>query len=412
VFDARLTTPDFALLGPVLGVALPRVTGVTARARLSGLAGDTLRLDGLSVAADALAMQGELAIATGARTGFTGRLAAERIDLDALAGPAPPRPRAAGRVIPDIALPLDTLRETDAALRLSAATMVAGGVTWRDVSATVALARGQLAIEPLGLTTPGGPVAGRAVIDATARPPRAELRIDSRGRGLDLAALRRGLGLPVDFDGSAELAFDLRGHGATTRALAASLSGELGVAMVGGRFNGAAALRIGPDLARALLPRGAPAEGLALRCLALRLSAEGGVARSETLLLAGAFGEINGTLAVNLREETIAARLLPDISVMGVTVRAPVSIGGTLAEPRVGVEPGAAVARVIGDTVANRLWRSSTVEFLRGATGSTPPAGDCGPALTLARLGRAGPMPAAAPTPHPAGPARDPGRRA
>ena len=56
---------------------------------------------------------------------------------------------------------------------------------------------------------------------------------------------------------------------------------------------------------------------------------------------------------------------------------------------------------MVGDTVANRLWRSSTPVSLRGATGRAPPGGECGPALTLARLGRAGSMPEAAAVPIP-----------
>lgn len=400
VFEARLTTPDFALLGPVLGVGLPRVTGVTAQARLGGLFTRELRFDALTVSADALEMTGDLAVTLAPRLAFRGGLAARRIDLDALGGAAPaPRPRATTRVIPDIPLPLDTLQGADAALRLSATQLVAGGTVWRDARGTLALTNGRLVLDPLQVTTPGGAVGGRAVLDAAARPPRVELRLDSRG--LDLAALRRAFGVPAGFDGSAELAIDLRGQGTTSRAIAASLSGQAGVAMVGGRFTGATALRIGPDLARLLLPRGTPAGGVTLRCLALRLSAEQGVVQSEAMLMEGDFGRIDGNIALNLRDETVAARLLPDISLMGVTVRAPVVIGGTLAEPRIGVEPGAALARVLGDTVANRLWRSSTVEFLRDATGSGPAGGACGPALTLARLGRAGPMPAPGATPIP-----------
>ncbi|GGJ12787.1 AsmA family protein [Neoroseomonas lacus] len=402
VFEARLTAPDFALLGPILGADLPRVTGVTAQARLGGLFTRELRLDSLTVSADALEMTGDLAITLAPRLAFRGGLAARRIDLDALGGGASaPRQRAATRMIPDIPLPLDTLRGADAALRLSATQLVAGGTTWRDASSTVVLTNGRLVLDPLQVTTPGGAVGGRAVLDAAAQPPRVELRLNSRGRGLDLAALRRAFGVPAGFDGSAELAIDLRGQGATSRAVAASLSGQAGVAMVGGRFTGATALRIGPDLARLLLPRGTPAGGVTLRCLALRLSADQGVAQSEAMLMEGDFGRIDGNIAINLRDETVAARLLPDISLMGVTVRAPVVIGGTMAEPRIGVEPGAALARVLGDTVANRLWRSSTMEFLRDATGSGPAGGACGPALTLARLGRAGPMPAPGATPIP-----------
>jgi hypothetical protein len=48
---------------------------------------------------------------------------------------------------------------------------------------------------------------------------------------------------------------------------------------------------------------------------------------------------------------------------------------------------------VIGDTVANRLWRNSTVEWMRGQAGGAAPGGDCGAALRLARMGADGPVP-------------------
>ncbi|NMJ43666.1 AsmA family protein [Roseomonas sp. JC162] len=401
VLAAQLTTPDVASVGPVLGVGLPRLAGVTAEARMSGLFTRTLRLRDLRLAADGIEADGNLDIGFGARPTFRGDVSARRLDLDRLGGGGSAPTRRTERVIPDHPLPIAWLRGADADLRLSAAVLVAGGTTWRDARATVALAGGRLTLDPLAVTMPGGPVSGRFAIDAAAASPRTSLSIRSLGRGLDLSAMRRAFGMPAGFEGTAELALDLHGTGTTTRALAASLGGELGVAMLGGRFTGATALRIGPHLARALMPRGTPADGLALRCLAIRLTAEAGLAHSQALLMEGEFGKIEGSLALNLRDETIAARLLPDVRVLGVTVRAPVAVGGTLADPRIGVEPGAAFARVAGDTVANRLWRSSTVEFLRGATGSTPPGGDCGAALTLARLGRGGAMPEAAATPIP-----------
>ncbi|WP_158287915.1 AsmA family protein [Falsiroseomonas bella] len=401
-FQARLVTPDLARAGQAFGVALPRLTGVTASARLSGLATREVRLAALSVTAQPLEGQGELTIGFASRPSLRGRFAMRRLDLDAFGADAPRRPgQPAQRLIPDIALPVEALRGLDAALTLSAATLRVGGVTWRDASTAVALANGRLVLDPLVATSPGGVLGGRFTLDAAAAPPAAALRIDSRGRGLDLVALRRAFGIPAAFEGHADLALDLRGRGATLPALAATLSGEAGIAMVGGRFTGATALSIGPDLSRALLPRGTPSGGLGLRCFALRLSADDGVAQSQALLAEGEFGRVDGSLALNLRNETLAARLLPDIRVMGLTIRTPVTVGGTFAAPRVGVEPGAALAQVVGDTVANRLWRSSTAEFLRGTTGSTPPGGDCASALTLARLGRAGRLPEPAPVPIP-----------
>lgn len=402
-FEARLVTPDLAQLGRGFGASLPRLTGVTASARLSGLGTRELRLAGLSATSQAVEGQGDLAIGLGPRTSLRGRLAMRRLDLDAFGGGAAPRRpgQPASRVIPAVALPVETLRGLDAALTLSAATLRAGGVTWRDAAATLALAEGRLVLDRLEATSPAGVLGGRVSLDASGAVPAAAMRLESRGRGLDLAAMRRAFGVPGGFDGEAEVVLDLRGRGATLPALAATATGAAGLAMVGGRFAGAAALSVGPDLVRALFPRGTPAGGLGLRCVALRLSAEDGVAQSEALLLEGEFGRIDGSLALNLRDETLAARLLPDLRVMGLNMRTPVTVGGSFAAPRVGVEPGAALARVMGDTVANRLWRSSTAEFLRGAAGSAPPGGDCGSALALARLGRPGRLPEAAPVPIP-----------
>lgn len=404
-FEARLVTPDLARLGQVFGATLPRLTGVTASARLSGLSTRELRLAALSLTSQALEGQGNLTVGFAARPSLRGQLAMRRLDLDAFGGgggAAPRRPgQPAPRLIPAVALPVEALRGFDAALSLSVATLRVGGVGWRDAAATVSLANGRLALDPLAATSPGGVLGGRFTLDAATAMPTAALMIESRGQGLDLAGLRRAFGFPAGFDGQAELVLDLRGRGATLRALAATASGEAGIAMVGGRFTGASGLSIGPDLARALLPRGTPSDGLGVRCLALRLSAEDGVAQSQALLLEGEFGRIDGSLALNLRDETLAARLLPDTRVMGLATRTPVTIGGTFAAPRVEVEPGAALAQVVGDTVANRLWRNTTVEFLRGATGSIPTDGDCGAALTLARLGRAGRVPEAAPVPIP-----------
>ena len=115
--------------------------------------------------------------------------------------------------------------------------------------------------------------------------------------------------------------------------------------------------------------------------------------RSQALLLEGGFGRIDGDLAVNLRDETLAARLLPDIQVLGgVTLRTPIGIGGTLTAPRVGVEPGAALAQwppmpsPTGSGAAAR-WPGSVARARPIAQAQ----------LRLARLGQEGRLPVAAP---------------
>jgi hypothetical protein len=186
---------------------------------------------------------------------------------------------------------------------------------------------------------------------------------------------------------------DLKGQATTTRTFAATLSGNLGVALVNGRMLGVAPISIGPDLSRLLLPKGAPANGVAIDCVAIRLSANDGIVQSQALLVDGPDGRIEGNLAVDLRDELLVMRLLPDMRVLGVTVRTPVAIEGPLGAPRVDVDPGRAFGRLMVDTVANRLWQSSAVEWIRRRTGGAPGAHTCAAQLRLARLGQNGPVP-------------------
>ncbi len=401
--DARLDAPRFAAIGPLLGGDLPTLRDLRVTARATFVPPATLRLEGLSAEAHAFAgVTGTLEIGWAPRLAFTGQLAARRLDLGAF-DDAPPRRHDPRRVIPDVALPVQALRGMDANLALSLASMRAAGIDWQAVETRLALANGHLALRPFAATIPGGRIAGDLGLDAAATPPAVTLALRSEGAGIDLPALGRAMGFGgAVLAGPAEIMLDLSGRGATLRRVAATLSGEAGLAMVRGSLAWAQMMRVGPDLTRALLPGGAPQQDGALRCVALRLSAESGLVQSRALLVEGGFGRITGSLALNLREETIAARLLPDLTFLGgLTVRAPVTIGGTFAAPRVGVEPGQALAQVIGDTVANRLWRSSTVEWLRGAAGGPPPEGSCEADLPLARLGRSGPAPAPAAVPVP-----------
>lgn len=412
--DLQVTVPELAALAPVLP-GPPPLRDLSIEARLvapRGLA-EELRIAPFRVAAPDVQAEGEVTLLPGRPVGLNGRVAAARLDLDALlervaattqpppgtpapadAPPAapPPAARADGRVIPDIPLPLEVVRAYRGQLDLSADHLIVAGTDWRQVRGTLAMADRTARLAPFAAVTPGGPVRGDARLDAAADPPAIALNLRSEGPGIDLAALRRARQEATGIEGRAEIRLELSGRGATTRAVAATLDGEAGMAVVGGRIAQAGLLRLGPDLVGLLFP-GMPREGLELRCLALRVSATEGAARTQALLLETSAGRVDGVAAVNLRTESLAARLLPDVTILGVRVRAPVGIGGTLAAPRVGVDPGRALTQAIGDTVANRLWRDPTVEWLRGQLSGSTPAGDCASQLRLARFGAEGPVP-------------------
>lgn len=393
-FEVSLTAPNLAPLGPLLGLDLPAWRQVEARGRLIRTGPAALRWEGAQLSATGLTARGALEIAWAPRLRIGGQLHLAALELESLLPPAAPPARApaTNRIIPELALPVAALRGFDAALDLTAERVTAAGLTWRGLRSRVSLAAGRLELTDLAVTTPGGPVAGRLGWDVAQHPPRATLALRSTGNGLNVAAIRRELGAGIGVQGPVELALDLRAQGATTHALAASLTGAIGLAMVEGRLSQAGMLRIGPDLTRVLLMGRAPPDGVEIRCFALSFAAEEGLLQSEALLLESSAGRITGNLAINLRNETLAAHLRPDLRVFGATMRAPVGVGGTLSAPRVGVEPAQAIAQVVGDTVANRLWRSSTVEWLRRDSGDA----DCPAQLRQARLGGTGREPAPA----------------
>lgn len=421
--DLRLTVPDMQALAAVLPDPLPlRDVTITGRLRAEGSLRGPLQIEALHIDAPALAAEGDIRLTPGKPFGIDGRLVAARMDLDALArrlpasaaapapaasattpppatpapAPAAPAPaRAAApdhRVIPDFALPLAALAAWHGQLDLRATQLRVGEMDWRDLHAAITQENDVLRIAPLTVTSPGGPVRGELRLDRQASPPALALTLRSQGTGLDLAALRRARGEAPSVEGRAQITIAVTARGATTRALAASLTGDAGLAMVDGRLAHNGLLRLGPDLLALLLP-GAPQDGLTLRCLALRFNAQDGIATTSALLADTSAGEITGMAAVNLRNERIAARLLPDVQLFGIRVRAPVGIGGTLAAPRIGVEPGRALLQVIDDTVANRLWRDPTVEWLRGQLPGGRPTGACADQLRIARMGATGPTP-------------------
>lgn len=411
--DIRLTVPDLAALAPVLTDPPPlRDATIAARITAAGPLSGPLAIESLRITGPDLAAEGALRLTPGDPPGVEGELRAERIDIDALtrrrtitpgvaaqapsAAPPPSAAQAAARVIPDIRLPIAATGAWRGRVALNAALARIDGMDWRGLRTVVANQDGVLRLDPFNVTSPGGPVRGTVRLDARQTPPAVALTLRSEGRGLDLAAMRRAQGEAPGIEGRAEVILDLTARGATTRALAATLSGEVGIAMIDGRLAHAGMLRLGPDLLGMLLP-GAPREGLPLRCLALRLTAEDGIANTRALLIETTNGRIEGTAAFNLRDETLAARLLPDVQLFGVQVRAPVGVGGTFAAPRVGVDPAAALGQVIRDTAANRLWQDPTVEWLRGRITGRSPAGGCAEQLRLARMGAEGPVPDAAP---------------
>lgn len=326
---------------------------------------------------------GELELRLGAVPTLNGRLSLGRLDLDLLrpsspAAPAPPAPRD-GRLIPATPLEFSALRGFAADLAFGVAALRSQGTDYRDIAGQLTLREGVARIEQGAVTLPAGRVTYSATADASRTPP--ALRLAARAERLDIAAL--GPALPIS--GLGEFDLDLAGQGATLRAWAAGANGHIGLSSTGGHVAGGLVQGALPPAIGALAPR------IAIACIALRLDVAAGIGTTRALLADTSQGRVGGGGTISLRDESLNLRLATDVAVpllgaVGVRIRAPVPVGGTLSAPR--FDTAAMVAGGAAGTVLGQVERFVPVPGVGNAAIS-----DCGTALRVARGGRAGPVP-------------------
>jgi uncharacterized protein involved in outer membrane biogenesis len=403
-FDLTADVPDAAGLSGFAG--LP--PGLRGTARLEWRDPQHFSLPRFQLTSPALAANAALNLTLVGRPNLTGRIDISRFDLDALTPPpkasaAPAAPSAPSvpsspsgdrRVIPDIAVPVASLKTLDAELRLALSGVTSRYMRQAAVQTNLRLSNGALVLAPFNMTIPAGRLAGQINVNAAANPAQYSLRLRSEGAGLELAALSGaldGLGLR----GHGEIAADLRGAGASTRAIAASLDGTFGIALVNGRLEQGTAMDALGAMLALLSPNSQRLGAVDLRCLAFAFGAQQGVAQSSTFFVDSAIGQINGQVSINLRDESLGGRLNSNLRVLGLAVRAPFNLGGTLAAPRIGAAPGAALGQnatgLLTDTLTGRIATDPIGNLLAGRDRNA--AADCAEPLRLARFGAEGAAP-------------------
>ncbi len=359
-----------------------------AKLRVTATLAGTLRPGGsaalrATVTAPIAELTTELTVGLTAHPLLRGTLAAQRLDIDMLRaalrpaavaapppGQPPPPPR---RLIPDRAFDLSALHLADADLLLSATTLIAGGASYDNARGHLLLQNGRLVLDPAAADSPGGPVEGRFAIDArTATSPMA-LRL--RAPTLALGPLAAALGHPGAITGDGFVDADLQGAGASPAELAGSLTGHLGIAVGEATADNAAlSALLGGVLHAARLPPEVLGETgqTRLRCLALRLRADDGIADVTTLVADTGRLLLEGSGSVALAPETLDLHLRPLLRV-GPGIIVPVRLGGTLLTPKATVEAGRGAATALLGALLGAKMKAE------------PPADPCPAALAAAR---------------------------
>jgi uncharacterized protein involved in outer membrane biogenesis len=345
-----LRIADFAALRPLAGRDLPPWKDVALDGRIGGdLEGQgPLTLRGLALTTPPVQATGDLELRRGPHPALRGTIAAQHLDLDPLLAafaPPPAAPTAATppaapakptHLIPDTPLDFAALRAGDADLQLAVAALTAGGVRYSDLAGHLVLKDGHLTLDPIAATAPGGRVEGRLSADAAT----SDVALTLRAPALALQPLAAALGQPEAATGTAFLDADLRGHGTSPHAIAATLSGRLGLGTQDAEIENAyLAKLVGSVLRAAKVPESAlgGAGRTRLRCAALRLNASNGKADIAAFALDAGRVQVQGSGTIELGPETLALRPMVRVG----SVEVPVRVGGTLRDPKPVLDPAA-----------------------------------------------------------------------
>ena len=412
--------PDLAALSPLLHRRLPALHGIVFGADIADQGGFAhgLVLDHLTLRAPEAEVTGNLALTLGDHPDLTGRLDGKRLDLDAIrkllppdaaasASPAPssgPSAPAAARsnlLIPDTKLDFSALQRADADLRLALGALTLGGETYRSVVGHAVLHDGHLTLDPATATLPAGAASGHVDIDAHASPPHVAVLLHSAG--LATGPLLGELGMPDQVSGTLQIDADLRGVGDSLHALAATADGTLGMSMVGGVVDGRLLTSTFGALLRSVrLPGDSVGDPHAnVRCFALRLDVDHGIAAIRTMLIDVSRLRVAGAGTLDFGRETLALRLRPFVKIAGSGLVVPIHVGGTFRKPQAAVDPSGTpeAAAALAVDLANKGAAVSSLTSALAAQGEKllgdADTGDCGPSLAVARNGAPGPLPAA-----------------
>jgi len=431
--------PDLSALSPLAQTPLPALKSITFQASLTDVAGglrNGATLHRIALNSPDADLAGDATFALKPRTSLTATLASNHINLDAMqaavdqaAAPqpgtqpaaAPAQPAAkpsqrgqSGRIFSDQPIPFDLLRGADAELRLRIATLRSGEADYKAIATHVVLTSGRLAVDPLTADLPQGQLNAKVSVDAS--QPAPPVRVSLHASGLALKSILTVLHQPSYASGNVEVYADLNGAGATPHAIAASLDGSLGLAMAGGtidnRLLGSILGRVMEQLnALNLVGRGGTSD---LRCFAVRLEAQHGVAAIRALALSSALLTLTGSGTLNLGDETMAMILRPEGRIAGASVVVPIQLTGPIRAPATAVNKLGAAEANAGSVAGAVTGTATPLGILGGLFGAdkllTGGGGDiCAPALAAARGGKVAqetqPTPSRPAAPGPSDPA-------
>ena len=321
------------------GLAMPQTAPYHVAGRLTR-DGALYTFQDFSGAVGSSDLHGTLKVDASGATPFISGTAASRVldfkDLGTLFGGKSQAAIASGRLLPDLPLHVDRLRQMDADVDYDAETIRSRDFPLRGVRTHIALKNSVLVLKPLAFQFAYGRLSGTLSIDARNVVP--VTTVDARVTDIKVQQFLGGGDAPAA-TGMLEARARLEGSGNSVQKVAASANGPVTLVVPSGSFNEKLAELTGIDLLNALFVGGR--DNTHLRCAVAHFETRGGVMSTQNLVFDTDPVRIDGKGSIDLRNETldmiIAGR--PKEFRIG-RLRTPITVRGPLAHPAIGVQAG------------------------------------------------------------------------
>lgn len=361
--NATARGPDMAQLFPLLGVALPNTPPYSLRGRLSrdGLLWKVDHLGGRVGDSD---LSGDASVQTGRERPFLkANLSSHSLDWDdlgALFGAAPkvgagetasPEQAAIARtmvaqqrLLPDAPLDVTRIRAMDADVTYRALSIRDTPVKLNSGSVRVRLDDGLLRAQSLKLDLPRGQVAGYVNLNARTATPVTDLDLRLTNSRIETLVPFQFQGAPA-LTGSVVGRAKLTGSGNSVHKAFASANGEVMMVAPGGEIRKGIAELMGVNVIKGLGLLNKK-DTTPIRCAVAQFDTKSGIMTANNIVFDTGPVLVTGKGTVNLATERMDLRLRGhDKKFRLVRVLLPVTAKGPLMAPKLGVEPGAALAQ-------------------------------------------------------------------
>jgi uncharacterized protein involved in outer membrane biogenesis len=254
------------------------------------------------------------------------------------------RLNAQGRLLPDAHLDTSRLRAMNADVRYRADTVNAR-MPIRALSMHVTLDDALLTVDPLSATLPRGSLAGNIRVNARGAAPVTALDLRLSNARLEDLLPGRGAGT---LSGGLFARARLTGTGDSVRRAAANANGQFSVVIPRGQIRAAFAELMGVNATRGLFLLLSHDDSQAqIRCAVANFHAANGVLTADNIVFDTDVVASHGRGVINLQNETMNVRLEGRSKHFRlVRVMAPVTLKGSFAHPRPGLDLGAAAGQI------------------------------------------------------------------